>query len=239
MISGTKCEVKEGWQLTEPHMAKIDNDVYVLNYRSNVDGSCMSDGKIEILKGPFRASTIWARNGEKWQAVFHAETLIVDQSAPQAAAKKEMPKEDDKRSSKVNPAAATKSPATSPSNPLTDALMAAERAVWNAWKNKDGKKIEELTASEITFVNLFGTYFANKAECIKDWTGSLCDVTGVTLSDGIASEISPTVGILTATGTATGNCGGTDISSIKIYANSVYVKEGDAWKWAFGFNSPF
>ncbi len=33
MIGGVKCEVKEGWALTEPQMAKIDNDTYALSYR--------------------------------------------------------------------------------------------------------------------------------------------------------------------------------------------------------------
>ena len=29
-----------------------------------------------------------------------------------------------------------------------------------------------------------------------------------------------------------------NISGQEIYATTVYVKDGDAWKWAFGFNSP-
>ncbi len=233
MISGVKCEVKEGWTLTEPQMSKVDNDTYVLSYRSNMEGSCTADGKTKKLPSPVRAATVWARNGERWQAAFHGENLIVDPKAASAADKQGEPKKDDKAAANTNTAAAS-----APANPITNDLMAAENSVWEAWKNKDAKKVEDLTAKEIAFVNIFGTYFANKAEAIKDWTGATCDVTSFTLTNGAATAVSPTVGILTLTGTVTGTCGGKDISAQKIYGNSVYVKEGDAWKWAFGFNSP-
>ncbi len=237
MISGVKCEVKEGWALTEPQMAEIDNDAYVLSYESNMGGRCTADGKTDEMPSPVRAATVWVRNREKWQAAFHSENLIVDPKAPPATDKKEEPKKDNKAAANANTAAAP-APAKPIADRITDALMAAENSVWEAWKAKDAKKIEDLTAKEITFVNIFGTYFANKADVIKDWTGSTCDVKSFTLTDGVGTSVSPTVGILTLTGTVNGTCGGKDISGQKIYGNSVYVKDGDAWKWVFGFNSP-
>lgn len=233
LISGGKCEVKGGWMLTEPQISMVDHDTYVLSYKSNMEGSCTADGKTEKLPSPVRAATVWARHGEKWQPVFYGENLIVDPQAAPAAGKPGEPQKDDNGSANTNPA-----PAPAAANPLTETLMAAERSVWEAWKNKDAKKLEELTAREIAFVNIFGAYFANKADTMRDWTGTTCDVTGFTLTDGVATAVSPTVGILTLKGAVTGTCGGMDISGQKIYANSVYVKEGDAWKWAFGFNSP-
>ncbi len=115
-------------------------------------------------------------------------------------------------------------------------MMAAERSVWEAWRSKDAKKIENLTAADITFVNIFGAYFANKADVIKDWTGSTCEVKSFSLTNGVGTLVSPKVGILTVTGSADGNCGGQKVP--RVYGTSVYVKDGDAWKWAFGFNSP-
>ncbi|MEO5718141.1 MAG: nuclear transport factor 2 family protein [Chthoniobacterales bacterium] len=232
-ISGVKCKVKGGWTLTEPQLSKIDNDTYVLSYKSNMEGSCTVDGKTEKMPSPVRAVTILARKGQRWQAVFHGENLIVDPKAASTTDKEGEPKKDDNAAANTNRAATS-----APANPLTTDLMAAENSVWEAWKNKDAKKVEDLTARDIAFVNIFGTYFANKAEAIKDWTGATCEVTSFTLTDGAATAISPTVGLLTLTGTATGTCGGQDISGQKIYGNSVYVKEGDTWKWAFGFNSP-
>ena len=35
-----------------------------------------------------------------------------------------------------------------------------------------------------------------------------------------------------------GTCGEQDIGGQAIHATTVYVKDGDAWRWAFGFNSP-
>ena len=234
MISGVKCNIKEGWSFTEPQMSKINDDTYVLSYKTAMDGTCKSKGKTEKQPSPVRAATVWVRTGEKWQAAFHGENLIVDPKAPQATDKKEeSKKEDPKKDTAAAPGSAK------PAADLnTDAMMAVEKSVWEAWRTKDAKKIEDLTAKDITFVNIFGTYFANKADAIKDWTGATCDAKSFSLTDGVGTSISPTVGILTLKGTVDGTCGGKDISGQKIYGTSVYVKDGDTWKWVFGFNSP-
>ncbi len=238
MISGVKCDVKEGWSVTEPQMSKIDNDTYVLSYKTTREGSCTVDGKTEKLPSPVRAATVWVRSGEEWQAVFHGENLIVDPTAPPATDKKEEPKKDDKAAANANVAAGP-APAKPTADPSTDAMMAAERSIWEAWRTHDAEKIEDLTAKEIAFVNIFGTYLASKVATIKDWTSATCDVESFTLTDGVGTSVSPTVGILTLKGSVDGACGGQDISGQEIYGTSVYVKDGDAWKWAFGFNSPW
>lgn len=51
-----------------------------------------------------------------------------------------------------------------------DALTAAERAVWEAWRGHDGQSIGDLTTSEISFINIFGTFFATKAGNKWKWT---------------------------------------------------------------------
>lgn len=236
MISAVNCDVKEGWALTEPQMAKIDNDAYVISYESNMEGTCSADGKTEKIPSPVRAATVWVRSGEKWQAVFHGENLIVDLKATPATGKKGPLKKEERTATNANTAAPA--PARPTADPITGALMAAEGSVWEAWRTHNAKKIEDLTAKEITFVNVFGTYFGNKADVIKDWTGATCDVNSFTLTDGVGTSVSPTVGILTLTGTVNGTCGGKDISGQKIYGNSVYVRDDGAWKWVFGFNSP-
>lgn len=237
MISGVKCEVKAGWAVTEPQMSRIDDDTYVLTYRVTKEGSCTADGRTEKLPSPVRAATVWVRTGEQWRAAFHGENLIVDPAAPAATGKKEEPKKDDKDAGRAS-VASVPLPAKPTANPGTDAMMAAERAVWEAWRTHDAKKIEDLTAKEIAFVNIFGTHFADKVATLKDWTSVTCDVTSFTLTDGVGTSLSPTVGILTLKGSVVGTCGGQDISGQWIFGTSVYVKDGDAWKWAFGFNSP-
>ena len=240
MISGNKCDIKDGWALAEPQMVKLNNDAYVLSYKTSMEGTCTYDGKTEKQPSPVRAATVWIRNGAKWQAVYHGENPIIDPKNPPAtpSAAPAIPADNKSTATKDDKAATHAKPAAPASDPSTAAMMAAENSVWEAWRAKDTKKIVALTAREIAFVNIFGTHFANKAEAIKDWTGALCNVKSFSLTDGVGTLVLPTVGILTLTGSADGTCGGKDISGQKIYGTSVYVKVGNTWKWAFGFNSP-
>jgi len=50
------------------------------------------------------------------------------------------------------------------------------------------------------------------------------------------SLLSPTVGLLSRTGTAEGTCDGQKLASVPIYGTSVFVKDGDSWKLAFTLN---
>jgi hypothetical protein len=61
-------------------------------------------------------------------------------------------------------------------------------------------------------------------------------ITKVSVADGFATAISPTMEILTLKGTADGKCDGQPNGPL--YQSVVYVKEGDAWKLAFLFESP-
>lgn len=115
-------------------------------------------------------------------------------------------------------------------------MLAVERAVWEAWKDHDAKRLEALMAGDISFVNCFGTYFANKTDALKDWAGTGCDVTSVGVIDATATMLSPMVGILTFKGAADGTCYGQQVGPI--WGTSIYVKDRDAWKWTFGINLP-
>jgi ketosteroid isomerase-like protein len=232
MIAGVKCDIKDGWKLDEPHLSTIDADTYVLSYKGTLDGTCTMDGKTEKAPSPIRAATVWVRSGDKWLAAFHGENLIVDPkalAAPPAKpeTKKEAPKSVDK-------AALGAKPAPPAADPSTDAMMAIERSVWEAWKARDAKALEELTAKEICFVDIFGNVTSTKADTIKFWTEHKCDIKSVSLTDGTASSLSATVAILTLKGTVEGTCEGQKLPPI--YGTSVYVKNGDAWKLAFTLN---
>jgi Domain of unknown function (DUF4440) len=115
-------------------------------------------------------------------------------------------------------------------------MMAIETSIWEAWKVKDARKLEDLTIRDLSFQNIFGTYFANKAGTIKDWTGARCDIKSVSVTDGAGTLLSATVGILTHKGTAEGTCDGRKLTSVPVYGTSVYVKDGDSWKLAFSLN---
>jgi hypothetical protein len=201
-------------------MKPLGDDAALLTHKTTVDGTC---GGQKVPANSWAAS-VYVRDGDRWKGAFHAEAAIVDPKASPAgpADKKEAPKKD-----------AAKSAAPEPG---TAALMAAEKAVWEAWREHDAKKIENLTAREISFINIFGTYFATKADALKDWTGAGCDVKSVSVTDGVGTMFSPTIGILTFKGAADGTCYGQKVGPI--WGTSVYVKDGDAWKWTFGINLP-
>ena len=248
MIAGVRCDIKS-IDLTEPAMSMIDADTYALSYKATWDGTCNgTDGKPMKVPGPVRSASVWVRSGDKWQAVFHGENLIVDPKAPPKAAPaappkkptREEPKKDGKTAANSDTAANTAAPAAALANATpdanTDALVKVELALWEAWKEHDAKKLDDLIAKDVSFVNIFGTALTTKADAMKDWTGAGCDVKSVSVSDGFASALSPTVEMLTRKGTADGTCGGQNIGGTAIWGVSVFVKEGAAWKFAFGMN---
>ena len=244
MIASVKCDIKS-MDLSEPAMSMIDADTYALSYKATWDGTCNGpDGKRAKVPSPVRSASIWVRSGDKWQAVFHGENLIVDPKNPPNAApaappkkpKKVEPKKDDKTAANSNTASNNSAPAKATPDANTDALVKVELALWEAWKEHDAKKLDPLMARDVSFVNIFGTYLANRADAMKDWTGTGCQVKSVRVSDGFATALSPTVEMLTRKGTAEGTCGGQNVGGIPIWGVSIYVKDGDAWKFAFGMN---
>jgi hypothetical protein len=239
MIASVKCDIKS-MDLTEPAMSMIDRDTYALSYKATWDGACDGpDGKRAKVPSPIRSASIWVRSGDKWQGVFHGENLIVDPKNPVAPAtppKKEEPKKDDKTAASSNTAANTAAPAKATPDANTDALVKVELALWEAWKAHDAKKLDDLMAKDVSFVNIFGTYLATRADAMKDWTGAGCQVKSVAVTDGFATALSPTVEMLTRKGTADGTCGGQEIGGTDIWGVSIYVKDGNAWKFAFGMN---
>ena len=148
-------------------------------------------------------------------------------------AKKDEAKKDDKAAN-----ANTAAPAKPMADANTDALVKLHTSGWEAWKAKDAKKFEELLPANVSIVDPVGLWISGKAAIVKHWIEEMkCEgVNNVKVSDGFASALSPTVEILTLKGTADGSCGGQ--KNAPIYQTAVYIKEGDAWKLAFMFESP-
>jgi hypothetical protein len=244
MIALIKCDIKS-MDLTEPALSMIDSDTYALSYKVTWDGTCNGpDGTSMKVPSPIRSASVWVRNGDKWQAVFHGENLIVDLKnpppPPAPEANKEEPKKDVKTAANSSMASNTAAPAAAQSKGTpdrnTDALVKVELALWEAWKEHDARKLDALMARDVSFVNIFGTYLGTKADAMKDWTGAGCQVKTVSVTDGFATALSPTVEMLTRKRTAEGTCGGQKVGGTAIWGVSIYVKEGDAWKFAFGMN---
>ena len=221
MIAGIKCEVKTS-SLDEHWMAKIDADTYVLSYRGIWDGMCTGpDGKSMRIPSPIRAATVWVRSDDRWQAAFHGENPIIDpKHSPEA-----LP---------APIAEPTEKAEDTDADPNTDALVEVEKSVWEAWKAHDAKKLEDLTANSLSFIDIFGNSFDNKTDTIKAWAGSICEVKSIGVADGIVTALSPTIRLLMHKGTADGTCYGEKVPAV--HGNSIYVRDGEAWKLAFTMN---
>jgi len=218
MIADAKCDIKTS-NLDEPWLAKVNADMYVLSYRGTYEGTCPGpDGKSIKIASPSRVATVWIRSGDKWQAAFHGENPIVDPKRVSLSTK------------------AVRSATVKRSDARTRTLSALEKAVWDAWKDHDFRKMDSLTAKGLSFIDIFGNSYDNRDTILKTWSSNVCKVKSVNISDAVSFSISPTVALLTHIGTANGTCYGEKLGPI--YGNSIYVKEGGAWKLAFTMNLP-
>ena len=218
--TGADCAIKS-YALSDEQMRPLGKGAALITYKITVDGTCGA----QTVPPHSWAASVYVRDADNWKGAFHAQAPLVD---PKAALAKPADKKKPRQKDQAQPAAPDSS---------TNAMLAAERTLWEAWKAHDGKQIEGLTAKDISFINIFGTYFASKADALKDWTGTGCDVKSVSVTNAARTMLSPTTGILTFEATADGTCYGQDVNSV-IWGTSVYVKHGDTWKWTFGINVP-
>lgn len=217
--TGADCEIKS-YTLSDERMMPLGNAAALITHKTTVDGTC---GGQKVPAHTWAAS-VYVRDGDEWKGAFHAEAPVVD---PKAAPAKPVGREG--ASKKVEAELAARDAGT-------DAMLAVEKDLWEAWRARDANRIEDLTARDISFINIFGTYFATKADALKDWTGHGCDVKSVSVTDAAGTMLSSTVGILTFKGAADGTCYGQKVGPI--WGTSVYIKDGNAWKWTFGINLP-
>jgi hypothetical protein len=214
--AGADCDIAS-YAISDVQMTPLGRDAALITHKTSVDGTC---GGQKSPRGSW-AATAYVRDGNQWKAAFHAEAAIVDPAAPPVG-RKAGSERNQTRSADRDAAA--------------DALLPLETALWDAWKNRDARRIDGMTAANVQFINIFGIHLATKAEALKNWSGTGCDVKTVALTDAAATMLSPDVGILTFHASADGTCFGQKVGPI--WGSSVYVKDGDTWRWTFGINLP-
>jgi hypothetical protein len=218
-FTGADCEIKS-YTLSQEQMRPLSDDAALLTHKITVDGTCGG----QKVPAESWAAGVYVRDGGYWKCAFHAEAAIADPAAASAKPVEE----------KATPHVSDDKPADG--DAATNTMVAVEKVVWEAWKDHDAKKIGELTAADISFINIFGTYLGTKADALKNWSGVGCDVKSVSVTDAAGTMLSPTVGILQFKGGADGTCFGQKVGPI--WGTSIYVKDGDSWKWTFGINLP-
>jgi ketosteroid isomerase-like protein len=202
------------------HRLIVGKDAALITYKATVDGTCGG----QQLPTNSRAAAIYVRDDGKWKRAFHARAAIVD---PKGTLAKSVDRQHALNEDNAQP---------TNRNARTDAMLAVERNVWEAWRAHDAKKLADLTARDISFINIFGVYLATKTDAMQDLSGTYCDVKSISLTDAAGTMLSPMVGILTFKARADGTCYGQKVGPV--WGSSVYVKHGDVWKWTFGINLP-
>jgi ketosteroid isomerase-like protein len=198
----------------------LGKDAALVTYKATVDGACGG----QKLPANSWAAGVYAREDAKWKRAFFAQAEIVD---PKATLAKPSDRQQAFNEDNVQP---------TNRDGRTDSMLAMERSVWEAWRAHDTKKLADLTAEDISFINILGVHLATKAEAMHDWSGTYCDVKSVSITDAAGTMLSPTVGILTFKAAADGTCYGQKVGAV--WGTSVYVKYADGWKWTFGINLP-
>ncbi len=216
MIAEHKCDIKS-FSFAEEKLTNVGAATAIITMKVTPDGSC--DGQ---KMAPFISASLYVRNSTEWQGAWHGEVPIVDPKAlPPATGDKD-----------AEPTVTIRSMADSE----TRELAAIERSVWEGWMNRDAKKLDSLTARELAFVNIFGGYFTNRVDTLKDWTENPCDIKSVDVADAASISVAVDTSILIHKGTANGTCFGQEVGPV--LGTSIYVKDGSDWKLAFTMNMP-
>jgi hypothetical protein len=212
--SETNCNIVS-YQISDSEVSRLIPDVAVITHKTTVDGSCGGNR----LPNASWTATAYILEGTRWKAIFRAASAIVDPTKlPKQAVDK----------------IAVDRPARHDAD--TEAMLMREQALWDAWKDRDAKRLDALVPPEIQFIDIFGTHIGTRAETLSAWSGQGCDVKSFHLADARAAMFAPDFGILTLYATVDGTCFGQPV--IPVWTSSFYVKHGDTWVWSFGINTP-
>jgi uncharacterized protein DUF4440 len=123
------------------------------------------------------------------------------------------------------------SPSPSPKPAMSKAqsqklIIATEKKLWEAWKNKDAKPFNANLTADSVLVGDSG--IATKADILKTMADAGCEVRSYTLSDFKVTFPASNVAIVGYKGTQEITCGGQPGPGT-IWASSTYVRRGDKW----------
>lgn len=118
---------------------------------------------------------------------------------------------------------------------LEATLIAKEKELWEAWKNKNAAPFEKLIPSDGVLVSDSGVTM--KDEAIKMIANSPCDIKDYALSDFKLTVIDKDAAILTFKATQNFTCDG-KAGPTPIYGSSVYAKRKGEWLNIFHQETP-
>jgi hypothetical protein len=128
-------------------------------------------------------------------------------------------------------ATATPSPAPKPRPAMSKAqiqnqLIATEKKLWEAWKNKDVKPFKAHLSPNSVMISENG--LESKDSILKFIEGHDCVVKSYELSDFKVTWVDSDAALLTYKATQDATCGGT-AAPAAVWAASLYVRRGGKW----------
>lgn len=124
----------------------------------------------------------------------------------------------------------TPSPSPKPKPAMSKAqiqrnLIATEKKLWEAWKNKDAKPFKLTVAADAVMIDPNGV--SNKEASIKSITSADCSIKSYELSEFKLTMINSSAALLTYKGVADGMCGQSALPPV--WASTVFVNRGGKW----------
>lgn len=110
-------------------------------------------------------------------------------------------------------------------------LTAAEKQLWEAWKNKDMGPFKEHLTDDTVMVDPGGVT-QGKDKAVDFMTKNPCDVKSYSLGDMKIDWIDKDAALVTYKADADATCGGQKAPS-PVYAASLWVKKNGKWLGAF------
>jgi ketosteroid isomerase-like protein len=226
MMSGDKCEVKS-YSFSDDQMIAAGADAAILTYKITADYKCPGQPSIPNSWG----ASVFVRSGDTWKAAYYNEMPIPDPNAKPADAPKAPPAE--KKTAADDKKAETEKdkPAAPPSD---DALVAAVKKGWEAWKNRDAKALGDVITKDFVLIDPMAKRYDHDG-AVKSWTEQKCEIKSVSFADEIGTPITKDMGIVTLKGVADGTCDGHPAGSL--FGSYIMVKDGDTWKAAMIFET--
>jgi len=106
------------------------------------------------------------------------------------------------------------------------AIIATERKLWEAWKNKDMKPFKANLSADAIMIGDTGV--ADKKTSLSAMEGMVCEVKSYELMDLKVTFLSSSTAILTYKSTQDATCGGQAVPPT-VWSSSVYVMRGGRW----------
>ena len=128
-----------------------------------------------------------------------------------------------------NPAAPAPSPSPKPAMTRAQSqrmIIATERKLWEAWKNKDMKVFKANLTADAIMVGNSGV--ADKKTALTAMEGEACEVTTYELSDIKVAFLNSSTAILTYKSTQDATCGGEKVPPT-VWSSSLYLMRGGRW----------